>query len=643
MKPYLSERQVKATVYFFSVALLLVLTPGVVFKYQSAVPTFFEGWGIIWACVAAALCCILIFARDSFRIVRKYYCVPAFLCVVMAGQYACGIGWDFKNEYSLHLAHKLMSLALLEGKLYYPYSPAFGVDNDYQMFNGAVFTNWGYGVPFLQAPFHEVAKLYASVGGLALFPDRIIFFFYYTVSALYVYFALNTYAVSRGYPNGILRHVAIGGAILWIYTATLYWLVSYRYLVYEETEAYFVLFQINCIASWLLFKVTGQARYLYLLGASAGMGTLIRPTGVLYDLVYGLAVIDKRYFQSFWRYVAGSFPFIAAFLLINHYKSGRFLALGINNSNPGWDVTYAPVRFGSTCPHSLRGASEVAQSLFFNLFIGPRSVSDFLSGCGFTLENATKVSPPFIHWGFTAFLLFYIYWIVRHKAVDLEAATPLLGLAAMFGAYVYVLGEGFAYRYADDFLPFYILMAAVLIVRFKARLHFGSLLALGALAAASVAFAFVTVVTPQLVSITKSGDPLYPGNGSGWWGTLPLNHWNKYDIAPLPTTRTCGDRPLSLPHDKFGWNSKCDAAAFVNVFMAVPAGSEVHHKLVFDLQGAMPDKIYINGGYYTPSGGASVAFDADPRAMVTPNILVSFMWTNPGPFQKTRLYKVSIQ
>lgn len=100
LKTFLNERQVKATAFFLSLVLLVVLTPGVIFKYQSAVPAFADGWGLIWACVAAALCCILIFARNPFQIVRNYYCVPALLLIAMAGQYACGIGWINGGYYS---------------------------------------------------------------------------------------------------------------------------------------------------------------------------------------------------------------------------------------------------------------------------------------------------------------------------------------------------------------------------------------------------------------------------------------------------------------------------------------------------------------------------------------------------------------
>ncbi len=617
------------------------MTPGVLFKYHAGAPAFAEGWGLLWAGVAAAVCCVLIFARNPFQVLSTYGYVAALLFLVMAGQYASGTGWDFKSEYSVHLAHKLMSLALLQGNLYYPYSPAYGLDNDYQIFHGAVFSNWGYGVPILEIPFHLLAKAFQPGNAFAMFPDRIIFLMYYAASACYGYFALNAYATFKGYAKTFLRTVVITGVLLTVYTATVYWLVSYRFLVYEETEAYFALFQINAIASLLLFRSTGRTAYLYLLGVNAGIATLIRPTGAVYDVVYALTVVDRRAWQPLLKYVQGIAPFIAAFLMLNYYKSGHILGAGINNTNPGRDIHYAPVRFGSPCPAGLHGLQEVATSLFFNLFVGPKGNTPFLDACGFTLESAAAVFPPFVQWGFSAFLVFYVVLLVKNKWFDFAGAAPLVGLAVMFGSYVYASGAGFAYRYAGDFLPFYILMGAVLLIRANARLSPQLILVLAALSFAYPATAAVTVIAPQLPTVLKTATPT---GGPGLWGTGPMTYWQKFDAPPLPATRTCSGNALGFPHDKFGWNSNCGVTGFVNVFMSVPAADKSSdHTLVFDLHGAMPDRIYIDGDYYHPGRGSVIHFSTVPHYMITPNILVSFMWTDPAAAHATKLYKVSIR
>jgi len=638
-----SERQIKTAVYFLSVALLIVLTPGVLFKYQSAVPTFLEGWGIIWAIVAAALCCVLVFAKNSFQIAAKYYWVPALLLLAMAGQYACGIGWDFTNEYSVHMAHKLASLASLEGKLYFPYSPAFGIDNDYQVYNGAVFTNWGYGVPWLQMPFHLLAKIFSGGAAIAFFPDRVTFLIYYLASSIYTYFALSKYAASRGYKNDLVTVLGIVGLVLCLYTTTLYVLVSYRFLVYEETCAYFVLFEINSIASLLLYRVTQDSRYLYVLGVNAGIATLIRPTGLLYNAVYGLAVLDRKYLQALFRYALACLPFILLFMAANHSRTGHMLQLGLSNSNPGYDFHYAQARFGGTCAQGFSGLLDVTASLFFNIFIAAKANTEHLQQCGFLIESASKLVPPFVGWGFSLLFLYYLYHVIRHQLLSLRTIAPVAGVVIMFAAYVNG-GIGFEYRYAADFFPFYALMAAEVAVFYKRP--FGRRLMLGftALACLVVIFQFAVIVTPQLSSIMKTGNPADPVHRAGLWASAPLGYWNRYDAPNLPAARSCTDVPLQFPHDKFGWSSTCHVADFVNLFLSLPADDrkKTHYRLTFDLRGTMPDRIYLNGSYYTPAGN-SVVFYANPGAMVSPLVILSFMWSDPAAAQKTKLYKVSIQ
>jgi hypothetical protein len=636
--------QAKPTALFLSLVLLVVLTPGVIYKYQAAIPAFLEGWGLIWACLAAALCSILILTKNPFQIVQRFYCVPALLLIAMAGQYAFGIGWDFKNEYSVHMAHKLVSLAMLEGKLYFPYSAAFGVDNDYQVYNGAVFTNWAYGVPWLQMPFHLLSRIFSGGAAIAFFPDRIIFLIYYLISAFYAYFALNTYAGSRGYKNDAVRVLAITGILLCLYTTTVYVLASYRFLVYEETCAYFVLFQINAIASILLYRVTGETRYLYLLGINAGIATLIRPTGLAYDVVYALVLFERRHLQAIYKYALWCVPFIILFLASNYVKGGHFISLGLTNSNPGYDFHYAPTRFGSSCNGNPAGRLEVATSLLFNIFIAPKANTEHLQQCGFLIEYATsKLLPPFVGWGFSLLLLYYLYHVIKTQSVSLRAIAPLAGVVVMFLAYVNG-GVGFEYRYAADFFPFYVLMAAELAVFYQQSFNRRWILGFTALACLITAFQFVTVVNPQLSTILKTASPADPAHRTGLWASMPLAYWNQYNAPNPPSTRSCSDRPLQFPHDKFGWSSTCDVADFVNLFLSLPAhdSAKRQYRLSFDLRGIMPDRIYLNGGYYSPAGD-SVVFYANRGAMVSPLVILSFMWTDPAAAQKTKLYGISVQ
>lgn len=625
-------------------ASLIVLTPGLLFKYQGAAPTFFEGWATVWACIAAAICCVLIFAKKPFLLLGKYLYVPALLCIAMAGQYACGIGWDFNNEYSAHMAHKLTSLAMLQGKLHFPYSGAFGIDNDYQVYNGAVFTNWGYGVPWLQMPFHLLARLLSGGAAIAFFPDRIIFLFYCLLSSFYAYFALNKFADSRDYQNGAIRVLTITALVLCLYATTVYVVASYRFLVYEETCAYFVLFEINAIASILLYRVSGSSRYLYLAGINAGIATLIRATGLAYDVVYALSLFERKHIVAAWRYALWCVPFVLLFIASNYVRTGQLMNLGLANTNPGYDFHYVPTRFGSTCNATPAGLLDVAGSLFFNIFVTAKANTEHLQQCGFLIEYATsRMMPPFIGWGFSLLLLYYVFHIVRSRLLSVRTIAPLAGILVMFLAYVQG-GVGFEYRYAADFFPFYVLMAAELAAWSLAPISRRWMLGITGLAGLLTAFAFVTIITPQLSSILKAQSPADPTHRAGLWAATPLAYWNQYDAPNPPSVRSCDDRPLQFPHDKFGWSSDCGVADFVNLVLSIPAGDagSRSYRVTFDLRGSMPDKIFLNGGHYTPTGN-EVVFTANRSAMVSPVVILSFMWSDPAAAQKTKLYKVSIQ
>src|SRR5580704_13304772 len=85
---------------------------------------------------------------------------------------ACGYLWNFTYTDQ----HRFTSMAMLEGTLRL-HGGISRITSDEQIFNGAGYTNWGYGVPLLELPFHAVARrVHAFATGF--FPDRAIFFLY---------------------------------------------------------------------------------------------------------------------------------------------------------------------------------------------------------------------------------------------------------------------------------------------------------------------------------------------------------------------------------------------------------------------------------------------------------------------------------
>src|SRR5580693_8253293 len=79
-------------------------------------------------------------------------------------------GFTYTNQ------HRFTSMAMLTGTLRM-HGGISRITSDEQIFNGAGYTNWGYGVPLLELPFHAVARrVHAFATGF--FPDRAIFFLY---------------------------------------------------------------------------------------------------------------------------------------------------------------------------------------------------------------------------------------------------------------------------------------------------------------------------------------------------------------------------------------------------------------------------------------------------------------------------------
>ena len=66
--------------------------------------------------------------------------------------------WSFEGKN----AHRFTAQAMLTGTLRMR-SMITHVGHDEQVYNGAVYTNWGFGVPLLQMPFHALAR--ATHGG----------------------------------------------------------------------------------------------------------------------------------------------------------------------------------------------------------------------------------------------------------------------------------------------------------------------------------------------------------------------------------------------------------------------------------------------------------------------------------------------
>src|SRR4029077_7943823 len=100
-------------------------------------------------------------ARAWAALLRGGLFVVGLVALLGVCLYAHG-GWGHLTQYSAHFAHKLTARAMMRGTL--AMDPTlYGVTmNDEQVYNGAGFTNWGFGAPLLQIPFHALVPLFGA-------------------------------------------------------------------------------------------------------------------------------------------------------------------------------------------------------------------------------------------------------------------------------------------------------------------------------------------------------------------------------------------------------------------------------------------------------------------------------------------------
>src|SRR6187401_2830487 len=123
-------------------------------------------------------------SRARFSLAATWRAIPSSLLfalgvaiLVSASLEAFG-GRKLLFEYSAHTVHKLTAMGMMEGTLTLRHS-LVALGHDEQVRNGVGYTNWGFGVPLLQIPFHALARLF-HLTRTHLFPDRLIFFVYLT-------------------------------------------------------------------------------------------------------------------------------------------------------------------------------------------------------------------------------------------------------------------------------------------------------------------------------------------------------------------------------------------------------------------------------------------------------------------------------
>lgn len=506
--------------------------------------------------------------------------------------------------------HRYTAMAMLTGTL----RLRAGLDkigHDEQIYNGAGFTNWGFGVPLLQLPFHWLvpkipsiaAKYFPDAGG-KFFPDRAIFFFYLALMLPVLWAALDRLLAMRERPGAprLRRHVLSWTATVLIVMGTLYPLMACRFYIYEETICYQLVFQFLALAAYVFALRSGSSVAVLGMAVAAGLGLLIRPIGLVYLGGWGLLLLlERRSWRTIAVFSAGVAPLLTFWLYSNWFRTGSPFATGISNSMPWFDYHTPMLRFGTMCTDTAHHAAEAAARLFNSFFFTiDEDPSPWMKKCHFDFE--TRPAPPGgtdPHESFFGVApLLILAWTFLHQLRRgerrLAAYLPHLLFAALFAVYVRNVG-GFCWRYADDFTPL-VVLACVQYVRFLpsdiAHRVLGFRLAL--MFAGASAANYLHDIEPRIPMI----ETLDKFAQKGMWDDFTNSRYSQ--DRPYSNKLKCESHPDFPYHNGQGWRSGCVVDTFTNVYIGVPDKGDDHYRLQLTTEGfSSPTlRVFVNGRIY---------------------------------------------
>jgi hypothetical protein len=547
--------------------------------------------------------------------------------------------------------HRYTSMAMLTGTLRLR-NGLSKVGHDEQVFNGAGYTNWGFGVPALQLPFHAVAARVPSLFPSRFFPDRAIYFFYLAAMIPVLWAAFDRLLAMRAGEDGgrLRRHALSWSAVLVTLTAALYPLMSCRFLVYEETICYFVVCELAAIAAYIFALRSWSAPPLVGMGAAAGMGLLVRPTGLLYvGVLCSLVVLEGRSKKALAVFAAALAPFVTAWAYGNWVRTGSPFAFGLANSLPFFEFDTPMLRFGSACvdtaPHLMQATARLFRSFFVAL---PEDAGDpfsWMRRCHFELETRPPATEsyalePFFGIEVLILLGWMLFHLLARRERRLAAYVPFASLVALFGAYA-LAGAGFAWRYVGDFWPLIVLACVeyVRVLPVAANRVLGLRLAL--VFAALSASTYVRAIKPALPTVIT----LAPNQAATQWDAFSDSRW-AMDVG-VPSHLDCGDKLASLVNNGLGWNQECAVNTFTNVYLGVPFKGGDGYTVRFQVEGAAAPtlRVYLNGRLYTATRKGTT-YTADVRiayrALTSPTVVATIQWTRGLDLPRIKLRSIEI-
>jgi len=554
-------------------------------------------------------------------------------------------------------AHRFTARAILTGTLRLRSVVAL-TGHDEQVFNGGVYTNWGFGVPLLQLPFHAFAGATGLLHGF--FPDRAIYFVYLACAMPVLWAALDKLLAMRA--EGPLatpaprRHLVSWAATWLVLQVTVFPFMETRFVVYEETLAYMSIAELMALSAYV-FALARPTSWLPVvaMGVCAGVGLLVRPTALLYVGVWGALVFLQHEGAAAVKraaaYAAVLAPFGAFWLWSNWVRSGSVIGLGYANSNPAWLYEMPLLRFGGTCGESPWQAAMASARLFgaFFFYIWRTPSAAFLRDCHFDFEERDGTREPYFGPWVLVLLVGMLVGLARRRDRRLALLVPYAGFAALFAMFVW-RSEGFAWRYVGDFWPIIVLACVQYVATQPATAlrPFDARLARIMFVAGSVALARYLVPWEW-----SSGGPHGDGRADlvsvrendAMWAEFRASRWGRE--PPMPSRIACGDR-LDVPYDNgLGWKAGCKVESFTNVYLGVDDKPGEDYVLRFTTRGldARDVRVYVNGAIYEAHrvGDAYEARVIIRRSELhSPVVVATIQWARSGPAPSGELVSVEL-
>jgi hypothetical protein len=432
-------------------------------------------------------------------------------------------------------------------------------------------------------------------------------------------------------------------ATLFVLAYALFELLSFRFIVYEETIAYFVVFQLLALAAYAHFLESKRAGWAAAVGVAASAAILVRATGLPYLCMWGALLLLQTWRWSTAAAFAGAAAPGTVFCFASNWiRSGTPMSFGYGNSNPAFPVHFQMLRFGSTCGATPQRFHEVCRELFDALFVEVPGHSAILGDCGFTFESRlpTQVAGPYLP---PALLLLFgvsLLWCLARRERRLAFYVPHAMIVALFFAYARA-STGFIWRYAYDFWPAFVLLGLQEMRRVRLEKREG-VLGLAAACAFFAAGRFYDDVKPALASLQVTDQ-------AGMLAVEDEYQREQATIQPaLPSRIVCGEQLPTWPRaDGIGWYPGCGVGVVSNVYLGVPPSSRTRYRLRAEVDhAAMPSvSVYVNGRVYAAQlRGQSyeVDVDIDPRRLRSPVVMVAVEWSRTGSPPPIRFLSIEL-